>query len=446
MKNYKDFSNQIFIAREYLDKQRYPSAEAILTDILAQEPQNVEVRYLIAFLYKNTQRVDQAETIFKELVSSYYGMFALKELGWIKITQGNYPVALGYFTKLIEKHPQYAQGYSGSALCKCYLNKEYNSFIDKALELDPDDIDVLLCKYYILNYKQYGTFAERKVLEKLFDTSLSRDFWYNLLYRTETKDRNPDKQVEALKKSLEYNPVNQTNQKRLKSFKFDKHGRAQYRINRQRQANSSSSSTSSFFVFVLFIFLFWIVLSDQPTYNLPDKKPAFQIQALTNPYVETVEDIANSNANLSGLFTLGGSSGVFAKSYIDKLESLGLHPKINFMTRKNSGPPVIYEYLVPAGEFILEANYDDLQTLSSFELEFIPNDNDAAEVNQMTFNLFVEAIILVSDGSIEEDKMMGDVKLFLSDKKSSDSKIFVSDNFTYTITKNKGVIGKRIMH
>lgn len=134
-----------------------------LTEIVNDNPENLDARLALAYTYQKQKQWDQAREIYEDVLRvDSANQTAMYHLGVIDFDNKQYDDAEKKFKALVEKYPDHLLGLQ--ALGEIYLEKKKPDLaiqhIDKAIQFRPDIIDFHFVK--AAAYEQKGDKAKAK--------------------------------------------------------------------------------------------------------------------------------------------------------------------------------------------------------------------------------------------------------------------------------------------
>ena len=127
-------------AQESTDKKKYAESEALLKEILAEDPNDFQTWTEIGTIYLLQNNGGEAEKAYvkaTELKPTFF--LALMNLGRLKILQKDYEAAVPVLTRAVEKKPTSADAnfYLGEAYLQIKKGSKAVIYLNEALKLDP---------------------------------------------------------------------------------------------------------------------------------------------------------------------------------------------------------------------------------------------------------------------------------------------------------------------
>lgn len=158
------------VAKGYFDKNKNQRAKPILKDLVEKDSMNWSYSFYLTGIYLEENRYDDAIKIYNRFYRQDTANYViLDKLGYANLKKGKYPEAIGFYNKSMALYGKNIDAIRNLSFLYPYVNKTDTAItlLDKAIAIDPDDVDLYARRATIFWAKHYNKRALNDYLKIL---------------------------------------------------------------------------------------------------------------------------------------------------------------------------------------------------------------------------------------------------------------------------------------
>ncbi|HLN55315.1 MAG TPA: tetratricopeptide repeat protein [Bacteroidales bacterium] len=158
------------VAKGYFDKNKNQRAKPILKELVEKDSMNWSYAFYLTGIFIEENRYDDAIKIYNRFYSKDTANYViLDKLGYANLKKGKYREAIGFYNKSMAIFGKNIDAIRNLSFLYPYVNKMDTAItlLDKAIALDPDDVDLYARRATIFWAKHYNKRALNDYLKIL---------------------------------------------------------------------------------------------------------------------------------------------------------------------------------------------------------------------------------------------------------------------------------------
>lgn len=196
------FEQKIHLARTYRAAARYEKAVSIVKDILAEDPDHEMALYLLGCCEADLWHCDEARKILEPLGATGLAADAFERLGLMYFNCQQYEDAENFYRRVVEICPNSGVAHANLAMAQ---QRAFKKNLARALELSPDNPDVLRSAFLICHSNEHDTCQEEEYLQRMQEINAHPTWFPYFSGLTELKKKNYHEALACFRRAFQLN-------------------------------------------------------------------------------------------------------------------------------------------------------------------------------------------------------------------------------------------------